>query len=259
MEDRNEKETLEKEKTVCMVPDGFGPGEIYALCGALDVDSVFGLEEKYIVKSDTNETEEQWVKRLKEKVVLDENGRLTSRGILLIQALEVYTKSDEYLKMNNLNIAVTKHGSEDNIVILFEDEADMNFRLEVWPRKRIISLLMAEYDFFRKRATDKDYTYLARSLSPEELSHVKQTELVGRPVINAEWFKRPEATDTELGYEHKLFFADGEQIIQLDITEQSYEEISLFYLYKQIFDWLNIPYGEGALIDEGVKNRLCGD
>ena len=244
------------EDTANRAIDGFSPEEIYVLCGALEVEALFGLEEKKIVNINAKGNAQQQIDSLKEKGVLNTEERLTKRGALLIRALETYSKSNEYGKLNNLSIALTKQEGEDNVVILFEDEKDVSYRIEVWPRKRIISLLMARYDFFRRRAAKEDYEYLTREIESEALERIKKIDLIGKPTINFQWFKRPAEGDAKIGYEHKLFFTEEDQIIQLDVVEQTYAGVSLFYLYKQIFDWLNIPYGTEALINGQPKNRV---
>ena len=243
------------EKQSCPAPlEGLSPQEIYTLCGAIDIESLFGLGDKKTLLRQSEDHAEALKESLKKKEILDSEGKLTKRAVLLIKALETYSQSKEYARINNLWIALSGTRKEDHVVILFEDEKDASYRLELWPRKRIISLLMATYDFFRKPADAKDFEYLRRDLEESDLERAKKTELTDRPVLNVEWFRRPAAKDTQIGYEHKLFFSDNGEIVQLDIVEQTYAHASLFYLYKQVFDWLHIPCGKEALMNHGPKH-----
>ena len=239
--------------------EGLSPAEIYMLCGAVDIEALFGLEDKKTVFIKTKADVLKLKVSLQEKELLNPEGRLTKKGALLIKALEIYSKSKAYARINNLSIALSKSRKEDNVVILFEDEPEVSYRLELWPRKRVISLLMDVYDFFRRPAKTRDFEYLIRDMEGQDLERVKTMDLIGRPVINFEWFRRPGKRDEKIGYEHKLFFADGDKIVQLDAVHRDYAYISLFYLYKQVFDWLGIPYGREVLTDNEPQHQLSGN
>lgn len=132
------------EKQSCPAPlEGLSPQEIYALCGTIDIESLFDLGDKKTFLRQSEDDTEILKESLRKKEILDSEGKLTKRAVLLIKALEVYSQSKEYARINNLWIALSGTRKEDHVVILFEDEKDISYRLELWPRKRIISLLMA--------------------------------------------------------------------------------------------------------------------
>jgi hypothetical protein len=227
-----------------LILDGFSPAELYVLGTAVDIANLFGLPEPEQLSMLDDQIFEKAKQRLQERKLLTESGTLTEQANILIELLKIYAQSAVYVRINRQMIAFHKQDSKD-LIVLTEQARWSSYRLELIPQSIFVIKLFKEHPFLRRKPTETEHKFLLRKLSEEGEKVWSAVPLDQTDLIAMEWMSR-EDSDSLRPYSHFLYVPIGKDLYRTDVINQQTRKVSLFYLFKELFDWLNIPYEREA-------------
>lgn len=227
-----------------LILDGFSPAEFYVLGTAVDIANLFGLPEPEQLSMLDDQIFEKAKRRLQERKLLTESGTLTEQAGVLIELLKIYAQSAVYVRINRQIIAFHKQGSKD-LIVLTEQVHWRSYRLELIPKSIFVIKLFKEHPFLRRKPTETEHNFLLRKLSEEEEKVWSAVPLDQTDLIAMEWMPREDSNSLR-PYSHFLYLPINDELYRTDVISQQTRKVSLFYLFKELFDWLNIPYEREA-------------
>lgn len=227
-----------------LVIDGLSPAELYVLGTAVGIDKLFALPEPAQLSMLDKQIFARATRDLQRKKLLDDSATLTRQTVLLIDMLEIYAESSAYVRINDQMLAFRKNTSED-LIVLTEQEHWKSYRLEILPKSIFIMMLLKKHPFFKRQPTDVEYKFLLKKLSHEETVAWADMSLDQTDLIAMEWMPRQDS-DVLRPYSHVLYVPKDHGLFRTDVISQQTRQASLFYFYKELFDWLDIPYGQEA-------------
>lgn len=227
-----------------LVIDGFSPAELYVLGTAFDVNQLFGLPEPQQLLMLDDQIFEKAKRSLQEKRLLKEAGALTDQAVLLIEMLDIYAQSSAYVRINEQMVAFRNQESKD-LIVLTEQSKWRSYRLEVLPKSLFVTQLFHTHPFLNRQPTEAEHKFLLKRITDEEEKKVASVRLGQTDLLAMEWMPRQDANLLR-PYSHFLYLPIGYEVFRKDVMSQQTRKVSLFYLYKELFDWLGIPYGQGA-------------
>jgi hypothetical protein len=224
--------------------DGLTPAELYVLGTAADVHDLFGLPEQELLAMLDMKIFIKAKRSLQRKKILTDAGGLTEQAVLLIEMLKIYADSPAYVRINDQMAAFRKERSRD-LIVLTEQEPWRSYRLEVLPKSLLVTGLFQAHPFLNRKPTEEEQRFLLKEITAKEKKlwasiSVNQTDLLAM-----EWMPK-EKSGYLRPYSHFLYVPVENQLFRTDVVSQKTRKASLFYLYKELFDWLDIPYGQEA-------------
>ncbi|MCO7127668.1 DUF5081 family protein [Sporolactobacillus shoreicorticis] len=224
--------------------DGLSPAELYVLGTSVDITYLFGLPEPEQLSMLDDQIFEKAKQRLQKKKLLTESGALTKQANILIELLKIYAQSAVYVRINRQMIAFRKPDGKD-LIVLTEQDQWRSYRLELIPKSIFVIVLFKEHPFLRRKPTETEHKFLLRKLSEEEEKVWSAVPLDQTDLISMEWMPR-ENSESLRPYSHFLYLPIDDELYRTNVISQQTRKVSLFYLFKELFDWLNIPYGGEA-------------
>jgi hypothetical protein len=227
-----------------LILDGFSPAELYVLGTAVDITYLFGLPGPEQLSMLDDRIFEKAKQRLEKRKLLTESGTLTEQAGILIELLRSYAQSTVYVRINQQMIAFQKQDSKE-LIVLTEQEHWRSYRLELIPKSIFVIKLFKEHPFLRRKPTETEHKFLLRKLSEEEEKVWSAMPLDQTDLIAMEWMPRKDSNLLR-PYSHFLYLPINDELYRTDVVSQQTRKVSLFYLFKELFDWLNIPYEREA-------------
>ncbi|MEL3959263.1 DUF5081 family protein [Caldifermentibacillus hisashii] len=224
--------------------DMFNVPELYLLAAAFGGNVLFGLPDKQIYELQGEAVFKEAQEQLIEKEILTPGGRLTKIGVMVIQALEDYYKSEKYVRVNNLMFAFLKK-NPDKLIILVELEQN-SYQLRLISKAFVLKLLSDQFPLIGREPGAGEHDFLRRELDNEERREVENFE-PDQSFMNLEVFhlnEQPmEATNPKF-YEQWFIFLKDEKLIMTDVPRKKYYHASQYWFLKMLFDNLEFPYKE---------------
>lgn len=222
----------------------FTAPELYLIAAAFGGNVLFGLPSKEIYQLKGGEVFKEAYERLIEKKILTEEGKLTETGTVIIRTVELYYKSEKYVRINNLMFAF-RDKKHDELIVLIEFE-DHHYELRVISKALVLRLLTETFPVMLREPEEKEKTFLK-----EELSHREKREMETfepEPMLmNLEFFhlkEEPQDENNAAYYQQWLVFTKDEKLIMVDTVQQKYYHASQYWFLKILFDELDFPYKE---------------
>lgn len=224
--------------------DRFNVAELYLLAAAFDGNVLFGLPDKQIYELQGEAVFKEAQEQLIEKEILTPAGRLTKMGVMVIQALENYYKSEKYVRVNNLMFAFIKK-NPDKLVILVELEQN-SYQLRLISKAFVLKLLSDQFPLIGREPSAGERNFLRRELDHEERREVESFE-PGQSFMNLEVFhlnEQPMEVTNPKFYEQWFIFLKDEKLIMTDVPRKKHYHASQYWFLKMLFDDLEFPYKE---------------
>ncbi|EIT87250.1 hypothetical protein A374_01164 [Fictibacillus macauensis ZFHKF-1] len=221
----------------------FSAPELYLIAGALGLEYVFGLPDKEIFQFQGEQTFKNAHEQLKEKRILNLAGNITSGGAAVIQAVEIYTLSEKYVRLNN-SIFAFKEKKHNEVVCLVESKE--GYQLHIYSKMDLLKILMNNIPIMSREPLPDEKNYLKKELSLDERETVKGMQ--GVAPLNLEWVhvkNEPAITTNAQFYQQWVIFNYEEKLIMMDAINKKYYQASQYWFLKILFDELDFPYKEG--------------
>ncbi|TGA99997.1 DUF5081 family protein [Sporolactobacillus shoreae] len=224
--------------------DGFSPAELYVLGTAVNIIDLFGLPESQQLGMLDDEIFIKAKRSLQEKGLLTDSGALTDAAGLLIEMLEVYAQSPAYVRINQQMVAFRKEESKD-LIVLTEQQKWQSYRLEVLPKSLFIVQLIQAHPLLNRQPTEAEHKFLLQRLTDEEEKKWEAVRVDQTDLLALEWMPREDAGYLR-PYSYSFYIPIEDELYRTDIRSQQTRKASLYYLYKELFNGLHIPYGQEA-------------
>lgn len=217
----------------------FSVEELYLMAEACDVNTIFGLPDKklqVLLNPDFNSDAES---KLKEKNVLNEQSRLTEGGFFVVQALEEYLFSEEYMRINNLMVAFSKN--ENNLIVLSEEKKEQEYKLLIYDKLSFLQELYLSIPFISRAPSLEDTEFTKKKIRNATRREWEKL-LFEDNVFNVELFNSADIEDEQDHHLQLIFFEKENKLIGIDVSEGRYYQFSQYYFLKFIFDSLHISF-----------------
>ncbi|EUJ43861.1 DUF5081 family protein [Listeria fleischmannii] len=211
----------------------FSLEEMYLLAASFGGNSIFGLPAKSVLFMRDSQRMEEGYQELKQKGVLDEAGEVTQAGFHVIRALEEYTQSEKYVKVQEAIFAFPTDTKELIFIIkVGEKESYQLHRIDkVW----VPLLLVQKIALVNRPAGEEEKNFLLRQERMESIlafQHRTPPEALLEVVI----------LDASQKLTQWLIFEENTQLLALDAQANVLYRASQYWLMKLLFEALEIPY-----------------
>jgi hypothetical protein len=129
----------------------FSKQELICFNSILDGKAIVGINLSKEEIQDEDKYIKETIDLLKEKNILDENGKLMQLGTLPIKALGEYKNAKEHVSINMLRIGIL---DEDKIVVI--DTKDDKYDIYMSHKAIIIKEILGKSSFMRSSSTSSD-------------------------------------------------------------------------------------------------------
>lgn len=222
--------------------DTFHVTELYLLAAAFDAEALFGLPDKKIYQLQGEEPWSQAHKRLIQKGIFTESGKLTKSGAVIIKTLYEYFFSQKYVRINNLMFAFREKQAEE--VIILVETAEKEYKLYVMAKPLVLKLLSEKVSLLNREPAEGEENFLRRELPAEERAAINELD-VTNDIANIELFHprvKPQIASNPNYYQQWLVLSKDDKLIMIDTTEKQYYHASQYWFMKVLFDALDFPY-----------------
>lgn len=223
--------------------DIFSIEELYLLADATEQQLLFGLPEREIFALLNRNFLEVAKQAVQEKGILDEAGHLSKGGYFVVKAIQEYAESKKYIQINNLFIGFSQ-SEPDNLIVISEVEAQKSYRISVVDKLLVLKGLLEMLPIVAREPLEDETTFILKKVRNRERREFEEKE-VGENSIYLETFEVKEHAANEFGKEGWLCYLDEDKLYTVHLEDGKYYRASQYWLMKQLFDSLEIPYGEG--------------
>lgn len=115
--------------------------ELYYLNRALDGKEIYGIKPKILINENNNDI----VKSLKAKKIIDNDKKLNDFSFIILKNLEKYKDAKEYLWINETSVAL----DNSNYLLFFTKGDDEGFEFKKTTKELMLLALVKEFEFLR--------------------------------------------------------------------------------------------------------------
>ncbi|EUJ33938.1 hypothetical protein MFLO_01930 [Listeria floridensis FSL S10-1187] len=226
-----------------MTSDTFKTEELFLLISAFGGETVFGLPGRTLFELEGNFEEAH--KNLMAKNILNESGQITDGGALVVEALEVYQKCQNYIRLNQFLFGFSETNPE-NAYILIEIEENKAYRFEVLDKVFVLALLRNHFPLLRREISEEETTFLTKKLTFDERKRAAEA-VPDERFLSMEFFRTKEIPREESNpkfYQQFFVFVWHERLIAVDVEQNEYYEASGYWLLGKLYEEMKFPEKE---------------
>ncbi|MGC6768040.1 DUF5081 family protein [Enterococcus sp. LJL51] len=218
--------------------DVFHVTELFLLSDAIQAKALFGLPDRSLYgMMDRNYLDEAKAK-IQEKGILDEAGHLTDGGYLIIKSIEEYAASRKYVQINNLMIAFSEL-EEDMCIVLTEIEPQEYYILRVIDKYLVMKELFDHLAIVKREPLADETEFVLKKARNRERRSFLDKDIPDN-ALSLEVYSIEKNEKSAW-----LCFVEEDKLYSVSVEDESYYRASQYWLMKELFDSLEIPYGAG--------------
>lgn len=230
----------------------FSLHELYFLTSAFDCQSLFALPELQKLHIVPDETWKSVRESLIEKKLLDEDGKLTKEGSIVISMLEEYSQTDSLTIMNNFLIAACENKDYSIVISLNKEDKYFVFKIDFVMMLQFLSEKIPSYT--HRIPNEEEKTFLKKEVTLT--SELKKIFTLDSALFVQHYPIAELKTDKNVGHDSWIFSIHDNSIFALDVHKETAYLFSQYYLFERLYTWLNIPFKkkEGSQEHENSNN-----
>jgi hypothetical protein len=186
--------------------------EIYYFNSLIGDQRVYGVDEINNLIENLN-SEKSISESLIEKEFLDEGEFINEKSLEFIENLEEYNKSDSYITINSLLVALSKGKN----CIVMNRISNNNFSLKKSLKKIIIVSLMKDYPFLSKNRETSS------SRCKADLGYIIVNKIIQKD--DKQWFYIKKEKYGKLTY-FAIYFEDQDAVFKYDLLTEDLREVN---------------------------------
>lgn len=207
----------------------FSKKELVCFNSIIDGKAIVGITLSKEEIKDEDKYIDETIALLKEKNILDENGKLKQIGILPIKALEEYKSSKEHLSINTLRIAIL----QDNKIVVI-DTKDDKYDIYMSHKALFIKEILGKSNFMRL-SSNKNEKFKIEKIEYSKLINQKENYEKNSLSINKYSFgciisEKIYYWDDNAGFEYDLINSERLQLSPRTMRMNLLKDIGLNYL-----------------------------
>lgn len=219
--------------------DVFHLYELYLMAEATENEVIFGLPDKSVYAITDPHYLETAKEAIQEKGILDEEGHISEGGFFVIKALQEYATSKKYVQLNNLMIAFSE-SEPDELIVLTEVENQTYYQIKVIDKRLVLKDLFDSLPIVQREPLSDETEFTLKKLRNRERRSILEEE-VEENVLSIAVFDT-NAVQMEEEFAQWLYFMEEDKLCAVNVEEESYYRASQYWLMKELFDSLEIPY-----------------
>lgn len=204
----------------------FSKQELICFNSILGGSPIVGINLKETNDKDVNTYVDETIRTLKEKNILDGNGRLTKIGILPIEILKKYKNAKKHISLNFTRVALL----DDDRAVIIKIEGDQ-YDVSICNKIELLEKLVSRSSYMQKETTSEN------KMKKEKLDFMdllKDDELYKSEAINTKVY----FDGSEIG--NKIYYWNNDKGFLYDLNSEYREELTPRNMRIKFMNLLNI-------------------
>jgi hypothetical protein len=219
--------------------DVFHLYELYLMAEATGNDTIFGLPDKSVYAITDPHYLDAAKEAIQEKGILNEEGHISDGGFFVIKAIQEYATSRKYVQINNLMIAFSE-SEPDELIVLTEIENQSYYQIKVMDKILVLKDLFDSVAIVQREPLADEKEFTLKKLRNRERRSILEEEIEENVLSLAVFDTETVQTDTK--FAQWLYFMEEDKLCTVNVEEEAYYRVSQYWLMKELFDSLEIPY-----------------
>lgn len=217
------------------IKESFTPEELFILLQSIDKRLLVGCPEIQDCSLSPTESSKKAEQSLKKKEIIDAQNNLTKHGADVIRFLELYSKNQKYIFVNNC--FMTFYGTKGIGIIKGED----GYLFTQFTRQQFLEEVYLTNELLRGESGKNPVVHneIINNKEKETLLEAVDSQLLSVGEINVHDAKISTVKEW-------LFFTKEEKLIEIDVATKKIYHTSQELLNKRVVDTLGIEYEKGG-------------